>query len=47
MNERSITYLSDAFLITCVLQKELAEDVLALCAWDRYSRTDGTAGCDH
>ena len=29
MNERSITYLSDAFLITCVLQKELAEDVLA------------------
>ena len=28
MNERSITYLSDAFLITCVLQKELAEDVL-------------------
>ena len=29
MNERSITYLSDAFLITRVLQKELAEDVLA------------------
>ncbi|MDA8912499.1 P-II family nitrogen regulator [Pseudomonadales bacterium] len=29
MNERSITYLSDAFLITCVMQKELAEDVLA------------------
>jgi nitrogen regulatory protein P-II 1 len=29
MNERSITYLSDVFLITCVLQKELAEDVLA------------------
>lgn len=29
MNERSITYLLDAFLITCVLQKELAEDVLA------------------
>ena len=29
MNERSITYLSDAFLITCVLQKELAEDVFA------------------
>ena len=29
MNERRITYLSDAFLITCVLQKELAEDVLA------------------
>ena len=29
MNERSITYLSDEFLITCVLQKELAEDVLA------------------
>ena len=29
MNERSITYLSDAFLITCVLQKELAEGVLA------------------
>ncbi len=29
MNERSITYLSDAFLITCVLQKELAEEVLA------------------
>ena len=29
MNERSITYLSDAFLITCVLQKEVAGDVLA------------------
>jgi len=29
MNERSITYLSDAFLITCVLQKDLAEEVLA------------------
>ena len=28
MNERSITYLSDAFLITCVLQKDLADDVL-------------------
>ena len=28
MNERSITYLSDAFLITCVLQKVLADDVL-------------------
>lgn len=29
MNERSITYLSDAFMITCVLQKDLAEAVLA------------------
>ena len=29
MKERSITYLSDAFLITCVLQKDLAEEVLA------------------
>lgn len=28
MNEPSITYLSDAFLITCVLQKDLADDVL-------------------
>lgn len=29
MSERSITYLSGACLITCVLQKDLAEDVLA------------------
>ena len=28
MEERTITYLTDACLITCILQKELAEDVL-------------------
>ena len=28
MQERTITYLTDACLITCILQKELAEDVL-------------------
>ena len=29
MSARSITYLSDAHMITCVVQKDLAEDVLA------------------
>jgi nitrogen regulatory protein PII len=29
MKERSITYLSDAHMITCVLQKDLAEAVLS------------------
>ena len=28
MEERTITYLTDACLITCILQKELAEGVL-------------------
>ena len=28
MSERNITYLSDACLITCILQTGLAEDVL-------------------
>ena len=28
MEERTITYLTDASLITCILQKELAESVL-------------------
>ena len=28
MEERTITYLTDACLITCILQKELAESVL-------------------
>ena len=28
MQERTITYLTDACLITCILQKELAEDLL-------------------
>ena len=28
MQERTITYLTDACLITCILQKELAEGVL-------------------
>ena len=28
MEERTITYLTDAFLITCVIQKDLAEPVL-------------------
>ncbi len=29
MSTRNITYLSDAHMITCVVQKDLAEDVLA------------------
>lgn len=55
MKERSITYLSDAFLITCVLQKDLAEEVLAAAknigaqgaTMHRYSRTNGALGRHH